>query len=284
MNVKSTTKIYGIFGHPVSHSLSPVMHNGAFRELGFEGVYVAFDVDPESIGEAVNAIRSLGIHGINVTVPHKESVIIHLDEISADARLVGAVNTISNVEGRLIGFNTDVNGLLRAISDDLNFSFEEKKVFLIGAGGAARAVIVGLGRSCASEVIIANRTLSKAELLAKEFREHFSSISIKTLILQDEEKIKTHIKSCDIVINASSTGMAGKNSLDIPLHLLSKDAVVYDLVYEPRDTQLVKDANRAGILASSGLSMLLYQGAESFKIWTGIDPPIQTMKKALDTL
>lgn len=131
MNVKSTTKIYGIFGHPVSHSLSPVMHNGAFRELGFEGVYVAFDVDPESIGEAVNAIRSLGIHGINVTVPHKESVIIHLDEISADARLVGAVNTISNVEGRLIGFNTDVNGLLRAISDDLNFSFEEKKFFLL---------------------------------------------------------------------------------------------------------------------------------------------------------
>ena len=282
MNVESKTKIYGIFGHPIEHSLSPVMHNNAFSELGLNSVYVAFDVPPTKIREAVGAIGALGISGINVTIPHKESIMAYLDEISTDAMLVGAVNTVNNVEGRLVGFNTDVSGLLRAIKGDLDFVPEGKKVFLVGAGGAARAVIVGLGRECVSEIVIANRTLSRAEDLVGEFGNHFSKVRIKPVMLRDEEKIKRYIAGSDIVINASSAGMKGGNPLNLPLYLLPEGAVIYDLVYEPRATPLVKDAKKAGIMVSSGHSMLLFQGAEAFEIWTGLTAPVETMRKALD--
>jgi len=282
MSISSTTRTYAIFGHPVEHSLSPVMHNAAFRKLNIDGVYVAFDVAPENIGMAINGIRSLGISGVNVTITHKESVMNYLDEISDDARLVGAVNTISNERGKLIGYNTDVNGLLRAIKDVLNFTPDGKKIFLIGAGGAARAVIAGLGRSGASEIVIVNRTLLKAEHLANEFSSHFSKVNIKAVMLEDEKEVKRHIQECDILINASSTGMKEKNLLNLPLYLLCRDAVVYDLVYDPKDTQLVKDARDIGIPASSGLSMLLFQGAEAFEIWNRVSAPLKTMKKILD--
>lgn len=282
MKVKSTTRIYGIFGHPIEHSLSPVMQNNAFSELDLDSVYVAFDVPPEKISEAVSAIRALGISGINVTIPHKERIMTYLDEISSDAMLVGAVNTISNVEGRLIGFNTDVGGLLRALKDDLDFTPEGKKVFLVGAGGAARAVIVALGRNYVSEIVIANRTLSKAEDLANEFGDHFPQVEIKAVMLRDEERIKEYIKGSDIVINASSAGMKGENPLELPLYLLPKSAVIYDLVYDPKDTPLLRNAKKAGIKASSGHSMLLFQGAEAFEIWTGLVAPVKTMRKALD--
>ena len=282
MNVKSTTRIYGIFGHPIEHSLSPVMQNNAFSELDLDSVYVAFDVPPPSISEAVSAIRALGISGINVTIPHKETIMTHLDEISTDAMLVGAVNTISNVEGRLVGFNTDVGGLLRALKDDLDFTPEGKKVFLVGAGGAARAVIVGLGRNYVSEIIIANRTLSKAEDLAKEFGDQFPKAQIKPVMLSDELRIKEYLPGSDIIINASSAGMKGENPLELPLYILPKNAVVYDLVYQPKETPLLKEAKKAGIKAVSGHSMLLFQGAEAFELWTGLVAPVKTMRKALE--
>ena len=282
MNVKSTTRIYGIFGHPIEHSLSPVMQNNAFSELDLDSVYVAFDVPPPNISDAVGAIRALGISGINVTIPHKETIMTHLDEISSDAMLVGAVNTISNVEGRLIGFNTDVGGLLRALKDDLEFTPEGKKVFLVGAGGAARAVVVGLGRNYVSEIIIANRTLSKAEDLAKEFGDHFPKVEIKAVMLSDEARIKQYIGGSDLLINASSAGMKGENPLELPLYLLPKSSAIYDLVYEPKDTPLVREAKKAGIKSASGHSMLLFQGAEAFEIWTGLVAPVRTMRKALD--
>ena len=282
MNVKSTTRIYGIFGHPIEHSLSPVMQNNAFSELDLDSVYVAFDVPPPRISDAVSAIRALGISGINVTIPHKENIMTHLDEISTDAMLVGAVNTISNVDGRLIGFNTDVGGLLRALKDDLGFIPEGKKVFLVGAGGAARAAAVGLGRNYVSEIVIVNRTLSKAEDLAEEFGGHFPKVDIKAVMLSDEVKVKEYIAGSDIIINASSAGMKEESPLDLPLHLLPENAVIYDLVYEPKETPLLKGAKRAGFKAFSGHSMLLFQGAEAFEIWTGLVAPVKTMRKALD--
>ncbi len=282
MEVKSTTSLYGIFGHPVEHSLSPVMHNNGFSELDLDCVYVAFDILPSNIGEAVSAVRSLGISGVNVTIPHKQRIMAYLDEISSDAMLVGAVNTVSNVDGRLIGFNTDVGGFLRALKADLDFTPEGTKVFMVGAGGAARAVIVGLGRNYVSEVVIANRTLSKAEDLAKEFSDHFPKVEFKAVMLSDEERIKQNIVGSDIVINSSSAGMKRENSLDLPLYLLPKHAGIYDLVYDPTDTPLVKDAKKLGLKAHSGHSMLLYQGVEAFEIWTGLTAPVDTMKKALD--
>jgi len=282
MEVKSTTNLYGIFGHPVEHSLSPVMHNNGFSELDLDCVYVAFDILPTNIGEAVSAVRALGISGLNVTIPHKQRIMAYLDEISSDAMLVGAVNTVSNVDKRLIGFNTDVGGFLRALKSDLDFTPEGTKVFLVGAGGASRAVIVGLGRNYVSEVVIANRTLSKAEDLAKEFGDHFPKVEFKAVMLSDEERIKQCIVGSDIVINSSSAGMKRENPLELPLYLLPKHAGIYDLVYDPTDTPLVKDAKKLGLKAHSGHSMLLYQGVEAFEIWTGLTAPVDTMKKALD--
>ena len=282
MEVKSTTSLYGIFGHPVEHSLSPVMHNNGFSDLDLDCVYVAFDILPSNIGEAVNAIRALGISGVNVTIPHKQRIMTYLDEISSDAMLVGAVNTVSNVDKRLIGFNTDVGGLLRALKSDLDYTPEGTKVFLVGAGGASRAVIVGLCRNYVSEIVIVNRTLSKAEDLAKEFSDHFPKVDFKAVMLSDEERIKQSIVGSDIVINSSSAGMKRENPLDLPLYLLPKHAGIYDLVYDPTDTPLVRDAKKLGLKAHSGHSMLLYQGVEAFEIWTGLTAPVDTMKKALD--
>ena len=280
--VKSTTSIYGIFGHPVAHSLSPVMHNNAFSELDLDCVYVAFDILPTKIGEAVSGIRALGISGINVTIPHKETIIPMLDEISSDALLVGAVNTVSNVDRKLVGFNTDVGGLLRALKEELDYTPEGTKAFLVGAGGAARAAIVALCKNYVSEIILVNRTLPKAQLLAEEFKDHFPKVEFTPVKLDDEESINKALPGSDIVINASSAGMKDNDPLDLPLYLLPKHAGVYDLVYDPKETQLIRDAKKLGIPAFSGHSMLLYQGVEAFEIWTGLGAPVEIMKRALD--
>ena len=226
MFIEATTKIYGIFGHPVSHSLSPVMHNSAFSKLRLDCVYVAFDVCPQDISFAVKSIKSLNLSGINVTIPHKQAVIPYLNEISVEAKLVGAVNTIKNEGGHLKGFNTDVGGVIRAMKEKVGYSPCETTAFLVGAGGAARAVLCGL-------------------------------------------------------INSSSAGMEDNNLLNIPIELLPKHSVVYDLVYKPSVTKLVESARRLNYKAESGLSMLLYQGIEAFEIWTGVRAPVEVMRETL---
>ncbi len=282
MEVKATTDIYGIFGHPVSHSLSPVMHNSAFNALGLDCVYVAFDILPEKIGEAAEALRIFGVKGINITIPHKQSIIPFLDEIAPDAKLTGAVNTVKNEDGRLSGFNTDVGGFLRAIEEDLGFKPGGSNVFLLGAGGAARAIMSAFCMNNARSIIIANRTYGKAEALGSEFASHFKEIKIEPVSLEETDTIKTLLEETDIVVNSTSAGMEGAGTLELPLKSLKKTAVVYDIVYKPAETPLVLEALKKGHRASGGLSMLLYQGAESFKIWTGMDAPVDVMKKAIE--
>ncbi|NIP30830.1 MAG: shikimate dehydrogenase [Candidatus Dadabacteria bacterium] len=281
MNIKATTKIYGIFGHPVSHSLSPVMHNSAFEELGLDCVYVALDIDPANVSHAVESIRFLNLYGINVTIPHKQAVIPYLDEISDEARLIGAVNTIKNEKGVLRGFNTDVGGVLRAMKENVNYSPEGTTALLVGAGGAARAVICGLCLNNAKKIYLVNRTLEKAENLSSEFLNNFSSIEIIPIELNDSASVAQALKYSDILINSSSAGMENNNPLDLPIEKLNKDSVVYDLVYKPMITPLVEAAREHGYKAESGLSMLLYQGVEAFEIWTGKDAPVEIMREAL---
>ena len=281
MGVKATTDIYGIFGHPVKHSLSPDMHNSAFNTLGLNSVYVAFDIDPESIEEAARAIRVMGIRGINITIPHKQTIIPYLDEVSPDAKLTGAVNTVKNENGRLLGYNTDVGGFLRAIREDLDFSPEGNTLFLIGAGGAARAVLSAFCMNGGAVVYITDIIKDKALELANQFKANFQNITIETVELDNQNLIEQKFNEADILVNASPAGMDGVGSLDIPLTSLNKNAVVYDLVYKPPDTNLLKEAKQLGHKASGGLSMLLYQGAESFEIWTGENAPVEIMKKAL---
>ena len=281
MIIKATTKVYGIFGHPVNHSLSPQMHNAAFQSLRLDCVYLAFDVHPKDFEIAARAIKSMGISGVNITIPHKESIIFFLDEISPEANITGAVNTVKNVDGKLIGYNTDVSGFLRAIKEDLGFHPKGLSAALIGAGGAGRAVLTSLCMNEAYQVYVINRTLDKAKRLASEFKKGFKDTFIQAVSLDDKDEIKNILGKTNLLVNATSAGMKGVDSVEIPLEYLQKEAVIYDLVYDPRETNLLKTAKELGHKASGGLSMLLYQGVESFEIWTGKDAPISVMKKAL---
>lgn len=281
MEIKATTGIYGIFGHPVSQSLSPAMHNRAFSLLGMDCVYLAFDVEPRDAEAAVDSLRTLGIRGVNVTVPHKRAVMTRLDEISPEASLAGAVNTIENRDGRLVGRNTDVSGLLRALSSELGFGPRGKNVLLVGAGGAARAAAAGMCAGGAREVAVVNRTPGRAAELCGEFSPRFPEVGFRAAALGDAARVAETVARADIVINSSCAGMEGREPLDLPLGLLPKDSPVYDLVYKPRDTPLVRDARALGLRAESGLGMLLYQGADAFSIWTGRDAPVEAMREVL---
>lgn len=281
MEIKATTKIYCILGHPVSHSLSPAMHNSAFSALGLDCAYVAFDISPEAIGKAVQAVRTLGISGVNITIPHKESIIPHLDGIAPDAEFTGAVNTVKNDGGKLSGHNTDVGGFLRAVREDLGIEPEGSKVFLAGAGGAARAVMSAFCMNGAEKIYVLNRTHDKALRLASDFGERFGKIKIEPVKFGDVKAIESGLGKADILVNSTSSGMDGREVLDLPLDKMKKTSVVYDLVYKPRETRLVKEARGLGLKAAGGLGMLLYQGALSFEIWTGRQAPVDVMRKAL---
>ena len=281
MEIKATTRIYGIFGYPVSQSLSPAMHNAAFTHLGLDCVYLAFDVDPRNVAQAVSSIRALGLCGINVTIPHKQSVMAGLDEIAPEASMVGAVNTIVNENGRLKGYNTDVSGVLRALHSELEFAPRGKNIFIVGAGGASRAVIVAMCTGGARSVSIVNRTYLKARKLSEEFSPQFGSVAFSAAPLDDADRVAELIAQADIVINCSSAGMGDVEPLCLPLDLLGKDCVVYDLVYKPPVTPLVRDSRALGLKSESGLGMLLYQGVDAFEIWTGEDAPVEVMREAL---
>lgn len=281
MEIEATTRIYGIFGHPVSQSLSPAMHNAAFRHLGLDCVYLAFDVDPRNVPQAVSSIRALGLCGINVTIPHKQSVMAGLDEIAPEASMVGAVNTIVNENGRLKGYNTDVSGVLRALDSELGFVPRGKDVFIVGAGGASRAVIVAMCTGGAQSVAIANRTYLKAKNLSEEFSPRFADVGFSAVPLDDSDRVSELMGQADIVINCSSAGMGDIEPLCLPLDLLGENCVVYDLVYKPPVTPLVRDSRAVGLKAESGLGMLLYQGVDAFEIWTGEDAPVEVMRDAL---
>jgi shikimate dehydrogenase len=282
LEIKATTKIYGIFGHPVHHSLSPVMHNSAFSALGLDCVYVAFNVSPGEIDKAAQAVRTLGINGINITIPHKESIISHLDKIAPEAELMGAVNTVKNDNGKLTGYNTDVGGFLKAVDEDLGIKPEGLSVLLTGAGGAARAVMSAFCMNGVERIYIANRTYDKGLKLASEFGKRFKKIKIEPVALDDVKNIRARLAEADILVNSTAAGMEGRETIDLPLDALKETATVYDLVYKPRETPLVKEARRLGHRASGGLGMLLYQGALSFEIWTGRDAPVEAMRKAIE--
>ncbi len=257
------------------------MHNDAFRHLGLDCVYLAFEVDPDDISAAVDSLRVLGIRGVNVTVPHKQSVMDSLDEISPEALMVGAVNTIENENGKLKGYNTDVSGVLRAVRSELGFKPAAANVVIVGAGGASRAVIVAVCSGGARNVVIMNRTFSRAQTLAEEFSVQFSDVEFSAVSLSDCDMITKVVSGADIVINCSSAGMNGEEPLSLPLFLLGKECVVYDLVYKPVITPLVREARVLGLRAESGLGMLLHQGADAFEIWTGETAPVEVMRESL---
>lgn len=274
------TSLFGIFGYPVSHSRSPAMHNAAFAALGMDCRYDAYEIAPGEIAAAVEKARSLPLAGINITVPHKQAIMAELDFLSPEAELAGAVNTVKNKDGRLSGYNTDIEGALAAIHEGVGFRPEGGTAFVVGAGGAARAVVLGLCMNKAERILISNRTVEKADALAREFTDKFPDTAIECSGLGVAET-EQFVTEADIVINCSSAGMEGCGPLLLPLENF-RGTGVYDLVYRPRITPLVARARELGIKAESGAGMLLHQGAKSFEIWTGTPAPVGAMKKALE--
>jgi len=254
------------------------MHNAAFNDLKLDFVYVAFRVKKEELGNALSGVRSLGIHGLNVTMPHKNAVINHLDETDPTAKFIGAVNTVLNDDGKLIGFNTDGAGALKALTEN-GVDLLGKKLLLLGAGGAAKAIAFQAAQEV-EELRILNRTAEKAKRLAEVLRRKFNK-RIKGNSLS-ANLIKEEVKDSDILINATSVGMHPNidQSLVDP-EWLRPDLCVMDIVYNPIETRLTKDAKSIGAKVISGIEMLIYQGAASFEVWTNSPAPVQVMKQAV---
>ncbi len=279
MKVTGETKVIGIFGYPVRHSLSPLMQNAAIEDLGLNFIYVPFDVRPEGLETAVKAIRALGISGVNVTVPHKEKVVPFLDEVTEEASLIGSVNTIENKNGKLVGHNTDSRGYIRSLREDAGFEPKGKNILVIGAGGAARGIIAGLSMNDTSGIFIANRTVEKGKDLAEEFKNKFKNINFSALPLSSLKDPKI-LSQVDLVVNATSMGLE-EGAPDIEFSLISPHTLISDIVYKPAVTPFLKKAQDAGRKTLGGLGMLIYQGAISLEIWTSKKAPVEVMKKAL---
>jgi shikimate dehydrogenase len=277
MNVSGNTKICGIIGHPIEHTLSPAMHNAAFRELDLDHIYIAFDVESKNLRESISGIRSLGIHGLNVTIPHKEDVIKYLDEIDPEAEKIGSVNTIVNRDSRLVGHNTDGAGAIKALKDN-KVELKEKRVLLLGAGGSAKSIAFTLSKFV-KKIMILNRTEVRAEKLADNLKLMFD-IEIAWDHLS-QKTVRQNLIDTDILINATSVGMNPKSESLVKSEWLTSRICIFDVVYNPNGTKLIQNANRIGAKAIDGIDMLVYQGAMAFKIWTGREPPIDVMKEAI---
>ena len=274
-SVNGKTKIYGIIGHPIEHTLSPAMQNAAFDALGLNSVYLPFEVKPEGLGHAIKGLVSLGISGFNVTVPHKTNCMKFLDKIDAGARAIGAVNTVKITGGKLFGYNTDGLGFLRSLREDLKVDPKGKNIFIIGAGGAARAVVWSLVKSGAESIVIVDKLKEKAEELANTCS--FAG-NVKSIDYEDNWAI--YIKDVSILINASPVGMKDTDPSPVDAKLLHKQLAVFDLIYN-KHTKLIRSAKLKGLKACGGFGMLLYQGVEAFEIWTGKKAPVLIMRNAL---
>jgi shikimate dehydrogenase len=277
MGTNGKTRVCAIIGDPVEHSLSPAMHNAAFRKLGLNLVYLAFKVTKNELKVAISGARSLGLLGLNVTMPHKNAVIEYLDDTDSNAKAIGAVNTILNDQGKLVGYNTDGKGAMIALQEN-HVSTDEKKMLLLGAGGAAKAIAFQAEQEV-EELVIVNRTLETAEQLAELLWKKFSKkVKCRTL---SAEVLKEEMETTDILVNATSVGMYPDiNKSPVPSDLLHSDLCVMDIIYNPLETKLVKDAKAVGAKVVSGLEMLLYQGTIAFEIWTNCSAPVDVMKKA----
>jgi shikimate dehydrogenase len=276
------TKIFCLIGHPVEHSMSPTMWNPALQELGLDYVYVAFDVHPDNLEKAVDGFRVLGIEGINVTIPHKEKTIQYLDEIDPIAEKMGAINTIKNENGFLKGRNTDAGGAKKSLLD-AGCSIKEKKILILGSGGVARALCYILSEE-AERIVLTDIIKESAINLANEVKDKMNADVIGKI--SNETTIKEEIKDTDILINATPLGMYPKVDLSpISKDLLHSELFVFDVVYNPLETKLMKEAAEVGSKILGGLDMLVNQGVLAFEWWTGKTPNSELMKnKIIDFL
>ena len=282
-SITGNTRLIGLIGSPVTHSLSPLMHNTAFKKLELDYAYLAFDVDTENLEDGVKAMKTLNASGFNVTMPIKESILPYLDELSREAKLIGAVNTVKNINGRLKGYNTDGMGYVKSLNEE-GFEVGKKKFVLVGAGGAARSVAIQLAIESVREIVIFNRDRDKADEICQIIRENFHDVEVKTSELNDEF-LRRELINADVFVNCTPLGMGPheeKSVIEDP-EFLREDLVVSDLVYHPIKTRLIKIAETKGCEIVTGIGMILWQGAYAFKIWTGEEMPMEAVRKAIVT-
>jgi shikimate dehydrogenase len=271
------TKLCGIIGDPIEHTMSPAMQNAAFKKLGLDYLYLPFRVKSEDVGKAIDGMRVLNIRGLNVTIPHKVSVIPLLDKLDPLANAIGAVNTIVNDDGVLTGYNTDATGFIQTMVEG-GIDPKGKNVVVLGAGGASRAVSFVLAERGASLVIL-NRQLELdwAQELASWISNTFGK-QVEALELNDTN-LATVMNKTDILVNATSVGMSPKvYETPLSINLLKRGLVVFDIVYNPAKTRLLREAEMAGAETLSGLNMLVWQGALAFEVWTGLKAPVEVMR------
>lgn len=281
--IDGKTAVYGIIGYPVKHSFSPAMQNAAMRKMGLNCIYVPFCPPSDQVGEAMAGIRALGIAGLNVTVPYKEAVIPYLDELTEDAILYGAVNTIITRKDNLIGDNTDGAGFIKALQEDHRYDPACGPALIFGAGGSARAVIIALAQSGCPELALVNRRVERAKALAEAV---YDKTGITVDVFQwdaGDKYLANFAKQASLLVNCTPLGMSGGAVVDFPLTGIypSKGQLVYDLVYNPARTAFMDRAIRNGAEAANGITMLLHQGAISFEKWTGLPAPVEIMRREL---
>ncbi|NOV03552.1 shikimate dehydrogenase [Paenibacillus planticolens] len=275
--IDSHTILYGVFGDPIRHSRSPIMLNRAFQEAGINAVYAAFHVRPDELGDAVRGIRALGYRGINVTIPHKVEVMQYLDEIDEGARIVGAVNTIVNEAGKLTGYNTDGIGYVRSLKEETGIDLKGKSVLLLGAGGAARGVAYALAKEGAGCIYIANRTKERALELADTIGAYTKTVGLGL------DELSGVVDEVEFVLNTTSAGMHPNiEELPMPVELLREHHLVSDLIYNPRITKFLREAEAKGARIHGGLGMFIYQGAFAFEYWTGTPAPVAAMRQVVE--
>jgi shikimate dehydrogenase len=279
--IHGKTQILGVFGCPVEHSLSPAMHNAAIAALELSYIYLPFAVSPEHLGEAIRSLPALGIVGVNLTIPHKESVLPFLDEITEEARDVGAVNTVHCVEGKLFGDNTDGRGFFTPLIER-GVSVFGKSVLVVGAGGAARSVVFRLVREGAN-VILVNRTRERAEQLAHAVAGAGFRSPVRVIDEKDTKEYADATRQATLLVNTTRVGMF-PHADELPpiiFDALHPNLTVYDLVYNPIRTRLLQEAARRGCPTIDGVKMLVGQGALAFERWTGHAPPLDVMESAV---
>ena len=275
--ISGKTQIFGIFGHPVEHTFSPGMHNAGFKQLKLNACYVPFPVHPDNLETAIKAVVPLHLRGLNITVPHKERVIPFLDELSREAALIGAVNTIEIKEGRLIGHNTDGRGFLRSLKEQARFNPRGKTFLCLGSGGAARAVGFSLALAGASRIYFFDPDSPKASMLARDISAK-TGVGVQPIAAENRSSCAAE---SDCVINATPLGLRRNDPLPLDGRLIASRHLVCDLVYNPAVTPFLRTAMTRKAKTLQGLGMLLFQGVIAFEIWTRKKAPVEVMRRAL---
>ncbi len=279
MNINTDTKLVGLLGYPLSQSLSSLMQNAAFQKCNLNKIYIPIEVTKNNLETVVKGISKMNFDGFNVTKPYKVDIMEYLDDIDEYAKLIGAVNTVKISRGTLKGYNTDGRGFLRSFEETAGEKIKGKSVFILGSGGATRAIALTLALNGALKIYICNRTHEKARSLANEA----AKISNCTAIPMEYEKMKKAINNSQVLINTTSVGMLPDiDESPLDKSLLDGGLTVCDIVYNPMETKLLKDAKEKGCKVVAGLPMLVYQGAEAFEIWTDMKAPVDIMFKAVE--